>query len=89
MSKSEETLTSQPVAVISLPSIHEDDESKKKCCSLSDEVKCAFWCCVKTWSFSLNSCEGLCSCLSNVCLCCSSTALDCNKCLEYIDCDGN
>ena len=92
MEKSSKTLTSVPIpTVVSLPAIHDDkeDEPKKKCCTLSDEVRCVFLCCVKSWSCSLNGCEGLCSCLSNVCLCFSATALDCNKCLEYIDCDGN
>jgi len=97
MEKSSEILTSEPT--ITILSIHEmqtqepdqtqEQETKNKCCTISDEVRCMFLCCVKSWSLSLNSCEGLCSCLSNICLCFSTVALDCNKCLEYIDCDGH
>ena len=90
MEKSSEILTSDPTPIIL--SIHETNnkqEPEPKCCTISDEARCVFLCCVKSWSLSLNSCEGLCSCLSNMCLCLSTAALDCNKCLEYIDCDGH
>ena len=67
--------------------VEEMSRESKKCCSLSHDIRCFFICCVKSWSLSLNCCEGLCSVLSDTCLCCSKAAIDCNKCLEYIDCD--
>ena len=64
-------------------------EPKKKCCELSKDVKCVCHCCLRTWSLSLNAMEGCCSVLSTGCLCLSALALDCNKCLEQMDCDGH
>ena len=61
----------------------------KKCCSVSKDIYNVMYCCFKTWSFSLNVCEGGCMCLSKSCLLCSDLALGCNKCLEQMDCDGH
>jgi hypothetical protein len=61
----------------------------KKCCSVSKDIYYVMYCCFKTWSFSLNVCEGGCMCLSKTCLLCSDLALGCNKCLEQMDCDGH
>jgi len=64
-------------------------EPVKKCCTVSQQVKCACHCCLRTWSCSLNACEGCCTVTSATCIFMSTLALACNKCLEYIDCDGH
>ena len=64
-------------------------EIPKKCCKLSNDIKFGCHCCIKCWSCSLNSIEGCCSITSAFFLIMSNLAIGCNKCLEYIDCDGN
>ena len=61
----------------------------KKCCKISNDIKYGCHCCIKCWSCSLNSIEGCCSITSAFFLIMSNLAIGCNKCLEYIDCDGN
>ena len=81
-----DTVLSQPITSSSNPV--ESTEEQKKCCKVHPDYRCALLCCIKTWSCSLNCCEGILSFLSNTCLFCSKAAIDCNKCLEYIDCDN-
>ena len=69
--------------------IMDREEKPKKCCNLEDSTKKTLYCCVKSWSLCLNSCEGCCSALSTTCLFFSYLATGCNKCLEQMDCDGN
>ena len=64
-------------------------ETKKVCCAINKDVRCACHYCLRCWSLSLNGCEGCCSILSASCLFLSSVALGCNKCLEQMDCDGH
>ena len=64
-------------------------ETSKKCCTVSEQAKCACNCCLKTWSCSLNTVEGCCVISSAACIFISTVAIGCNKFLEYIDCDGH
>jgi len=64
-------------------------ETKKVCCAINKDVRCACHYCLRCWSLSLNGCEGCCSILSATCLFLSTVALGCNKCLEQMDCDGH
>jgi hypothetical protein len=64
-------------------------EESKKCCKVSESTRCACHCCLRTWSFTLNGCEGCCAALSTCCLFASSVAMGINKCLEQMDCDGH
>ena len=64
-------------------------ETSKKCCTVSQQAKCACNCCLKTWSCSLNTVEGCCVISSAACIFMSTVAIGCNKILEYIDCDGH
>jgi hypothetical protein len=66
-----------------------DRETPKKCCTVSQQAKCACNCCLKTWSCSLNTVEGCCTVTSMACIFMSTLAIGCNKFLEYIDCDGH
>ena len=66
-----------------------DRETSKKCCTVSQQAKCACNCCLKTWSCSLNTVEGCCVISSAACIFMSTVAIGCNKFLEYIDCDGH
>ena len=69
--------------------MNREEEKPKKCCNLEDDTKKTLYCCVKSWSLCLNSCEGCCSALSTTCLFLSYLATGCNKCLEQMDCDGH
>lgn len=64
-------------------------EPIKKCCSVSEEVRCICHCCIRSWSLSLNACEGCCAISSAACIFMSALAMGCNKCLEQMDCDGH
>jgi hypothetical protein len=64
-------------------------ETKKVCCAINKDVRCACHYCLRCWSLSLNGCEGCCSMMSATCLFLSSLAMGCNKCLEQMDCDGH
>jgi hypothetical protein len=64
-------------------------EPVKKCCKVSEQVKCACHCCLRSWSLSLNACEGCCAISSAACIFMSALAMGCNKCLEQMDCDGH
>ena len=66
-----------------------DRETSKKCCTVSQQAKCACNCCLRTWSCSLNTVEGCCTVTSMACIFMSTLAIGCNKFLEYIDCDGH
>jgi hypothetical protein len=66
-----------------------DRETSKKCCTVSQQAKCACNCCLRTWSCSLNTVEGCCVISSAACIFMSTLAIGCNKFLEYIDCDGH
>ena len=66
-----------------------DRETSKKCCTVSQQAKCACNCCLRTWSCSLNTVEGCCVVSSAACVFMSTVAIGCNKFLEYIDCDGH
>lgn len=62
--------------------------TKKVCCELSKDVKCACQCCLRTWSFSLNTCEGCCTISSATCVFLSTIAIGIRDCLEQLDCDS-
>jgi len=89
----------EPMAVVELakevkevkePTCEEmDRETSKKCCTVSQQAKCACNCCLRTWSCSLNTVEGCCTVTSMACIFMSTLAIGCNKFLEYIDCDGH
>ena len=95
--KSEEV--TEPMTVVELakevkevkePTCEEmDRETSKKCCTVSQQAKCACNCCLRTWSCSLNTVEGCCTVTSMACIFMSTLAIGCNKFLEYIDCDGH
>jgi hypothetical protein len=82
--KHEEKKEAEPTAVEVM-----ERETKKVCCAINKDVRCACHYCLRCWSLSLNGCEGCCSILSATCLFLSSVALGCNKCLEQMDCDGH
>jgi len=67
----------------------EEKEPVKRCCKVSEQVRCACHCCLRSWSLSLNTCEGCCVVSSAVCIFMSTLAIGCNKCLEQMDCDGH
>jgi hypothetical protein len=67
----------------------ENEEPKKRCCKVSEEVRCVCHCCLRSWSLSLNACEGCCAISSAACIFMSALAIGCNKCLEQMDCDGH
>jgi hypothetical protein len=67
----------------------ENEEPKKRCCKVSEEVRCVCHCCLRSWSLSLNACEGCCAISSAACIFMSTLAIGCNKCLEQMDCDGH
>lgn len=89
--KSEEPMTLVELAKeIKEPTVETmEREPVKKCCKVSEKVKCACHCCLRTWSLSLNACEGCCAISSAACIFMSTLAMGCNKCLEQMDCDGN
>lgn len=89
--KSEEPMTLVELAKeIKEPTVETmEREPVKKCCKVSENVKCACHCCLRTWSLSLNACEGCCAISSAACIFMSTLAMGCNKCLEQMDCDGN
>jgi len=64
-------------------------EPVKKCCKVSEEVRCVCHCCLRSWSLSLNACEGCCAISSAACIFMSALAMGCNNCLEQMDCDGH
>ena len=66
-----------------------EEEPKKRCCKVSEEVRCVCHCCLRSWSLSLNACEGCCAISSAACIFMSTLAIGCNKCLEQMDCDGH
>ena len=65
------------------------EEPVKRCCKVSEQTRCACHCCLRSWSLTLNACEGCCAFSSAVCIFMSSLAIGCNKCLEQMDCDGH
>jgi hypothetical protein len=65
------------------------EQTTKHCCKENQQVKCVCHCCLRTWSLSLNVCEGCCAISSAMCIFMSTLAIGCNKCLEQMDCDGN
>jgi hypothetical protein len=67
----------------------DEREPVKKCCKVSEQVRCACHCCLRSWSLSLNACEGCCAISSAACIFMSTLAMGCNKCLEQMDCDGH
>ena len=65
------------------------EEPVKRCCKVNEQTRCACHCCLRSWSLTLNACEGCCAFSSAVCIFMSSLAIGCNKCLEQMDCDGH
>ena len=63
-------------------------DAKEVCCIINKDVRCMCHCCIKTWSFSLNACEGCCTISSATCLFLSSVAIGIRDCLEFIDCNS-